>query len=79
MAIVILSGFFSASNLTYRGTCGTFVIMRLTKPGNGVYIEFRDRRRRRKSVSLTVHGFTPVQLRDAFVRFYREHLQRKAG
>lgn len=53
--------------------------MRLNKPNQGVYIEFRDRRRRRKSVCVTVDGYTPIQMRDLFVRLFRDDPQRKAG
>jgi hypothetical protein len=42
----------------------------------GVYVEFRDRLRQRKSESVTVDGVTPKQAVREFVRFIREKLRR---
>jgi len=50
----------------------------LKAPRKGVYIEFKDRERRRKSECVTVPGLTPKQAAREFVRFVRTHL-RKAG
>lgn len=50
----------------------------LTTPRKGVYVEFKDRERKRKSECVTVPGLTPKQAIREFVKFMREHL-RKAG
>ena len=53
--------------------------MKLAKPHTGgIYIEFRDRRRRRKSESLTIEELTPKQALRLFVRLLRDD-RRKAG
>lgn len=56
---------------------GTIGCMRIAKPKPpGVYIEIRDRRRRRKSESLTVEGLTPQQTIQVIVRAIRDHLRK---
>lgn len=53
--------------------------MELRTPSkDGVYVEFRDKKRRRKRACLTIDGVTPRQAADFLKRCLREH-QRKAG
>lgn len=41
----------------------------------GVYIDVRDRRRKRKSVHLTVEGLTPKQAAEVIQKLLRDHLR----
>lgn len=50
--------------------------MKLVERETGVYIEFRDRRRKRKSECLTVPGITPKQALREFARFLKTKLRK---
>lgn len=63
--------------MTGKDNNAIFAIVRiLASNDSGVYVQFRDRKGKRKSESLTVPGITPKKAMREFARFLKTKLRK---